>query len=85
MSFDISILVHKFQLVRRERKDSADVIRNAEWEQSNDEEQQEHSPEAKIFHKLLPCSAEAGQHAIAVMQVWVEKRVALHGTAGDNE
>lgn len=77
--------MHKLQLAAGEGQHAADVVGDAEGEQGDDHQQQQDSPEAKVLHKLLPGGAEAGQHALAALQVGVEQRVALHGAGGTRE
>lgn len=63
--------VYELQLAGGERQDPADVVRDPEGEQGDDDQQQEHPPEAQILHELLPGGPEAGQDALAALQVGV--------------
>lgn len=64
--------VHQLQLAGGERQDAADVVGDAQREEGDDHEQQQHPPEAQVLHKLLPGGPEAGQDALAALQVGVE-------------
>lgn len=64
--------VHQLQLAGGERQDAADVVGDAQWEEGDDDEQQQDPPEAQILHKLLPGGPEAGEDALAALQVGVE-------------
>lgn len=77
--------VHQLQLTGGEREDPADVVGDPQGEEGDDDEQQEDPPESQILHELLPSGPEAGQDALAALQVGVEQRVALHGAGGDNQ
>lgn len=64
--------MHQLQLAGGEWKNPADVVGNAEREEGDDHQQQQDPPEAQILHKLLPGGPEAGQDALAALQVGVE-------------
>ena len=72
----------QLQLVAGEGEHPADVVGDAEGEQGDDHQEEQHPPEAQVLHKLLPRGLEAGQHALAALQVWIQQGVALHRTAG---
>lgn len=80
-----SASVHQLQLAAGERQDAADVVGDAQGEEGDDHQQQQHPPEAQVLHKLLPGGPEAGQDALAALQVGVEEGVTLHGTGGGRE
>ncbi|KAG7218674.1 hypothetical protein INR49_019798 [Caranx melampygus] len=64
--------VHQLQLAGGERQDPADVVCDAQGEEGDDHEQQQDPPEAQVLHELLPSRPEAGQDALAALQVGVE-------------
>lgn len=64
--------MHQLQLAGGERQDPADVVGDAQGEESDDYQQQQDPPEAQVLHKLLPGGPEAGQDALTVLQVGVE-------------
>lgn len=70
--------MNQLQLAAGERQHPADVVGDAEGQEGDDHQQQQDPPEAQVLHKLLPGGAEAGQDALAALQVGVEQRVALH-------
>ena len=72
----------QLQLVAGEGEHPADVVGDAKGEQGDDHQEKQHPPEAQVLHKLLPRGLEAGQHALAALQVGVQEGVALHRTAG---
>lgn len=72
--------MEQFRLVLYKRKHSTNIVGNPKREQGDDKDQEQHSPEAKILHKLLPCCSEAGKNAFALLQVGIKKRMAFHGT-----
>lgn len=73
--------VHQLQLVGGEGQHPADVVGNAQGEQGDHQQQEQNPPETQVLDELLPGGAEAGEHALAVLQVGVEQGVALHGAA----
>lgn len=75
----------QLRLVFHKGQHSAHIVSNAKRQQSNDKDEQQHPPEAQVFHKLLPSGAEAGQDAFALLEVGVEERVAFHGTMKGGE
>lgn len=77
--------MHQFRLVFHERQHPTHVVGNAERQQSNNEDQEQNSPEAQVLYKLLPCGSEAGQHPFALLQVGVEERMAFHGAVREAE
>lgn len=78
LSLPSSSSVNQLQLAAGERQHPADVVGDAEGQEGDDHQQQQDPPEAQVLHKLLPGGAEAGQDALAALQVGVEQRVALH-------
>lgn len=64
--------MHQLQLAGGERQDAADVVGDAQREEGDDDEQQQDPPEAQILHELLPGGPEAGEDALAALQVGVE-------------
>ena len=67
-----STSVDQLQLAGGEREDPADVVGDAQREEGDDHEQQQNPPEAQVLHELLPGGPEAGQDALAALQVGVE-------------
>lgn len=72
--------MHQLQLTGGEWKNATDVVSDAQGEQGDDHQQKQDPPEAQVLNKLLPSGSEAGQHTLTALKVWVQKRVALHGT-----
>lgn len=64
--------MHELQLAGGERQDPADVVGDAQREEGDDHQQQQDPPEAQVLHKLLPGGPEAGQDALAALQVGIE-------------
>lgn len=64
--------MHQLQLAGGERQDPADVVGDAQGEETYDHQQQQDPPEAQVLHKLLPGGPEAGQDTLTVLQVGVE-------------
>ncbi len=72
--------VDQLQLTCRKGQYTTNIVSNAQRKKGNDHHQQQHPPEAQVLHKLLPGGAKAGQHTLAILQVWVQQRMALHRT-----
>ncbi len=72
--------VDQLQLTCRKGQYTTNIVSNAQRKKGDDHHQQQHPPEAQVLHKLLPGGAKAGQHTLAVLQVWVQQRMALHRT-----
>lgn len=79
-SLRATILTHELQLIWAERQNSADVVRDGQREQRDEEQEQQNPPETEILHKLLPRGAKAGEDAVAAVEVRVQERMTLHGT-----
>lgn len=72
--------VDQLQLTRRKWQYATNIVSNAQRKKGDDHQQQQDPPEAQVLHKLLPGGAKAGQNTLAVLQVWIEQRMALHRT-----
>lgn len=75
--------VHQFRLVFYKRKHPANIICNSKGQESDDNDEEQHPPEAQVFHKLLPRRAETGKNSFTLLQVWIEKGMAFHCTTKD--
>lgn len=59
--------VHQFRLVFYKRKHPTDIVGYPEREKSNDNDEEQHPPEAQVFNKLLPRCAETGKNSFALL------------------
>lgn len=75
--------VHQFRLIFYKRKHPANVVCYSKGQQGNDNDQEQHPPEAQVFHKLLPCRAETGKNSFPLLQVWIKEGMAFHRTTKD--